>query len=153
VVLVTAGEGDPAPGTLVITADPARLADIRSFVRSAAEGFGAGRRVVEDLVQAVDEASCNVVIHGYRGAPGPLEVSVARRSSAIEVTLRDEAEPFDPTTVPAPTPGAAPTAWGRAGMGIHLLRTMMDEVHHRARPDGGNELTMTRDLHRPDEED
>ena len=28
------------------------------------------------------------------------------------------------------------------GMGIHLMRQLMDEVTHRATPQGGNELTM-----------
>lgn len=80
-------------------------------------------------------------------------MSVGRSGAAIEVTLRDAAAQFDPTTVPTPELGAPPTGWGRSGMGIHLLRSMMDEVHHRARPEGGNELRLIRDIHRPGEED
>ena len=38
------------------------------------------------------------------------------------------------------------------GVGVHLVRTMMDEVHHAARPDGGNELTLVRSID-PGEED
>jgi serine/threonine-protein kinase RsbW len=142
-----------APAWLVVTADPERLAEVRSFVRSAAARLGAGKTAVHDLAQAVDEAACNVALHGYRGKPGPIEVSVTRRGEAIEVTLRDEAPPFDPTTVPPAEPGAAPKAWGRSGVGVHLLRTMTDGVHHRIRPEGGNELTLIRDIHRPGEED
>jgi serine/threonine-protein kinase RsbW len=134
-------------------ADVEALAGVRAFVRDAAAGLGAGRRAIDDLVQAVDEAACNVVQYGYRGKPGPLEVSVGRRGEAIEVTVRDAAPPFDPTAVPAPDPRAAPKRWGRSGMGIHLLRSTMDEVHHRARPEGGNELTLIRGVHRPGEED
>ncbi|HET9680809.1 MAG TPA: ATP-binding protein [Candidatus Limnocylindrales bacterium] len=134
-------------------ADVEALADVRGFVREAAGELGASRQAVSDLVQAVDEAACNVVLYGYHGRPGPLEVSLARRGGAIEVVLRDEAPAFDPTTAPPAAPGATTARWGHSGMGIHLLRTMMDEVHHRARPEGGNELTLVREVHRPGEED
>jgi serine/threonine-protein kinase RsbW len=124
-------------------------------VRQAAGELGAGRHAIDDLVQAVDEAACNVVLYGYHGKSGPLEVSVGRRGEAIEVTLRDAAPPFDPLSVPEPDPDprAGPKAWGRSGQGLHLLRSMTDEVHHRARPGGGNELTLIRGVHRPGEED
>jgi serine/threonine-protein kinase RsbW len=134
-------------------ADVEALAGVRAFVRASAGELGAAGRAVDDLVQAVDEVACNVILYGYHGTPGPLEVSVERRGEAIEVTLRDEAPTFDPTSVPAPAPGSAPKAWGRSGMGLQLMRSMMDEVHHRARPEGGNELTMRRAIHRPGEED
>jgi anti-sigma regulatory factor (Ser/Thr protein kinase) len=41
---------------------------------------------------------------------------------------------------------AEPTGQGHMGMGVRLLRAMMDEVHHAARPDGGNELTLGRSI-------
>jgi anti-sigma regulatory factor (Ser/Thr protein kinase) len=39
------------------------------------------------------------------------------------------------------------------GVGIELLRALTDEVHHSARPDGGNELTLVRSIDGPAEED
>ena len=39
------------------------------------------------------------------------------------------------------------------GLGIELLRTLTDEVHHSARPDGGNELTLVRSLDSPTQEE
>ena len=125
-----------------------RLADVRAFVRETATRLGASPRSVDDLVQAVDEASCNIMVHGYDGRPGPLEVGVERRGDAIAVRLADRAKPFDPTAGPDPDPAAPPRRVrpGGMGVGIHLLRTMMDEVHHAARPDGGNELTLVRSV-------
>ena len=37
--------------------------------------------------------------------------------------------------------------------GLHLVRTMTDEVRHHVRPDGGNELTLVHSIARPGEED
>ena len=138
-----------------LEADVERLADVRAFVRESATSLGASPRAVEDLVQATDEASCNIMTHGYAGKPGPIEVGVERRGDAIAVTIADRARPFDPTERPlsADMPShAEPTGHGHMGMGVRLLRTMMDEVHHAARPDGGNELTLVRSIE-PGEED
>lgn len=142
------------PARLTLEAGVDRLADVRAFVRETATSLGASRRSVEDLVQAVDEASCNIMLHGYDGRPGPIEVDVQRRGDAIAIRLVDRAKPFDPTAGPAPDPASPPSNIRKGGMGvgIHLLRTMMDEVHHAARPDGGNELTLVRSLE-PGQED
>jgi len=146
-----------AAGTrrMQLEADVDRLADVRAFVRQCATDLGASPRAVDDLVQAVDEASCNVMIHGYAGKPVPIDLAVERRGDAIAVTLSDRARPFDPTNQPladgAPRP-ARPTARGQMGVGVRLLRTMMDEVHHAARPDGGNELTLVRSIDPGEEE-
>jgi serine/threonine-protein kinase RsbW len=141
--------------TLHLESDLEGLAEVRAFVRECATTLGASPRAIDDLVQATDEASCNIMIHGYAGKPGPIDVAIERRGEAIAVTLSDRARTFDPTEG-APTDGtpspASPTRQGHMGVGVHLLRTMMDEVHHAARPDGGNELTLVRSIE-PGEED
>jgi serine/threonine-protein kinase RsbW len=136
------------PRALTIQSDEHRLAEVRAFVRDAVATFGGSKRAADDLVQAVDEAACNVIVHGYRGQPGPIEVEIARRGDAIAIRLLDRAPAFDPTAGPGPDP-AAPRRKprkGGMGVGVHLVRTMMDEVHHAARPDGGNELTLVRSI-------
>jgi anti-sigma regulatory factor (Ser/Thr protein kinase) len=146
---------DPPASRLAIESDVEQLAELRAFVREAVTRLGGTKRNMEDLVQAVDEAACNVIVHGYHGQPGPIEVEVARRDDAIAIRLLDRATTFDPTAGPAPDP-ANPTITprkGGMGVGVHLLRTMTDEVHHSARPDGGNELTLVRSIGGPAEED
>jgi anti-sigma regulatory factor (Ser/Thr protein kinase) len=144
-------------GSLVLhlESDVERLADLRAFVRESATTLGASARAIDDLVQATDEAACNTMIHGYAGKPGPIDVAIERRGETIAVTISDRARPFDPTER-APTDAglspAGPTGPGHMGVGVGLLRSVMDEVHHAARPDGGNELTLVRSIE-PGEED
>jgi len=57
-----------------VDASVGALAEVRSFVRSAAADAGAPAECLEDLVQAVDEAATNTIVHGYDGAPGWIEV-------------------------------------------------------------------------------
>jgi serine/threonine-protein kinase RsbW len=127
--------------------DAARLADlasIRAYVESGARALGGDRDCVRDLVIAVNEAAANVMRHGYRGQPGPLEIDVARDGDSIVVRMRDDAPHFDPTTRPAPDLTIPLEHRPTGGFGIHLTRTCADSVTHSAGPERGNELTVVK---------
>jgi len=130
--------------TLRISADSDRLADVRAFIRQTAMAYGVRPEAVPDLVQAVDESVCNAIVHGYRGAPGFVEVELGRDGDDLLVRLRDQAPAFDPTTMPAPDLDQPLATRRPGGMGVFLTRQLVDEVRHRA-PDGsGNELTLVK---------
>jgi len=137
--------------TMRVPSDVDRLAEVRAFVRGAVASFGGTERIADDLVQAVDEAVCNVMLHGYGGAPGEIEIEAGLRDRRIEIRLLDRAPTFDPTATPARNAAALPvsTRPGGMGVGVHLLRTMTDDVRHHVRPDGGNELTLVRSIDGP----
>jgi serine/threonine-protein kinase RsbW len=99
---------------------------------------------MDDLVQAVDEAATNIIVHGYRGTPGTIELTAELIDDDIVMTLEDRAPTFDPLTVPSPDLSISPLQRKPGGMGIHLMRLAMDRIEHRARPGGGNILTLTR---------
>ncbi len=143
------------PKTMHVGSDVDRLPEVRAFVRNAVTAFGGSRRVADDLVQAVDEATCNVMLHGYGGAPGEIEIEASLRDRRVEIRLLDRSRRFDPTREPDidPAQPSVPKRPGGMGVGIHLLRTMTDEVRHHVRPDGGNELTLVRSIDDPAKED
>ena len=135
--------------SLRFDADVDRLSEVRAFVRASVAELGGSKRDAEDLVQAVDEATCNVMLHGYDGQPGQIEVTAARREGKIEIRILDRAPVFDPTALPDPAaapPTPARRRPGTAGVGLHLARTMTDAVRHHVRPGGGNELTLVRSI-------
>ena len=131
------------------------LAEVRSFVRDSVTDFGGSMQVANDLVQAVDEATCNVMLHGYKSKPGDIDIEAALRDRRIEIRILDRGPTFDPTTAPKRDAGGPPkpTRPGGMGLGIELLRGLTDEVHHSARPDGGNELTLVRSIDGPTQEE
>lgn len=132
--------------------DVDRLAGVRAFVREAVAELGGSKRTVEDLVQAVDEATCNVMLHGYRGKPGEIEIDASRRGRSIEIRILDRAPAFDPTAAVAGQSRVPDPKRGSMGVGIALTRTMTDAVRHHVRPDGGNELTLVRSIDAPEED-
>ena len=138
---------------LRIPADVARIAEVRQAVREVAEANDAHPSCLDDLVQAVDEAATNVIVHGYAGvARGDLDIAVERVGEDIVITLEDRAPAYDPTTLPEPDLSIPPEHRRPGGMGVHLMRAAMDRIEHRPRPGGGNILTMTRRLERRSKE-
>ena len=99
---------------------------------------------MDDLVQAVDEAVTNVIVHGYRGEPGTIDLTAELIGDDIVITLEDRAPTFDPTTVAAPDLSIPPQHRRPGGMGVHLMRLAVDSIRHRPRPGGGNILILTR---------
>ena len=129
---------------LSIPADLERVAELRAVVREVAHGCDAPPDCMADLVQAVDEAATNVIRHGYRGGPGEIEMTAELVGDDIVITIEDRAPAFDPLTVPPPDLSVPPQHRKPGGMGVHLMRLGTDSIEHRARPGGGNILTLTR---------
>ena len=127
-----------------IPADLERLVDLRAVVRDIAQGCDAPSDCMADLVQAVDEVATNVIRYGYRGGSGEIELTAELVGDDIVITLEDRAPEFDPLTVPPPDLSIPPQHRKPGGMGIHLTRLATDSIEHRARPGGGNILTLTR---------
>lgn len=139
--------------SLRIDADLERLADIRTLVRAVAQACQAPVTCLNDLVQAVDEAATNIIVHGYRGDPGWIEVGAGLVHDDIVVTLEDGAPTFDPTGVPEPDLSIPPQLRRPGGMGVHLIRLATEGFDHRPRPGGGNILTLRRSLDPRQKED
>lgn len=134
---------DPEP-TLHIAAELKNLSLIRRFVQETAAALGADRAVIADMILATDEAVTNVIVHGYQDRPGMIEIELRRNGDAIVIYLRDRSVPFDPASVPAPDMTQPLEERPLGGMGIHLIRQLMDDVSHHITPQGGNELIMTK---------
>jgi anti-sigma regulatory factor (Ser/Thr protein kinase) len=127
---------------LSIPAELGRLAAVRAFVRERLTETGVDGEAIADVVQAVDECVTNVIVHGYDGRPGDVEVELEAGARGVTIRVRDAAGAFDPTTVPAPDPDRSLEQRLHGGMGVPLMRASVDELHHRLLPDGRNELTM-----------
>lgn len=144
---------NPQRRTVRVPSDLGRLAAVRELVRSAAAEVEAGEACTADLVQAVDEAATNAIVHGHAGHSGWVEVTVTTQGDRFVVTIEDDAPAFDPTTVEAPDLSIHPAERRPGGMGVLLARLCVDEMTYRPRPGGGNILTLARRFERNVKED
>lgn len=119
------------------------LEQICDFVTECATNAGLDESEVYAVQLAVDEASTNIIEHGYGGeCPSRIDVTCEILEDGLKVTLYDDAQPFDPTAVPEPETNVPLEELKPRGLGIYLMRKMMDEVKYQPTPDQGNTLTM-----------
>jgi serine/threonine-protein kinase RsbW len=130
--------------SLRVAADVEQLAAIRAFVEQHSRALGIDRFDIYDLILAVNEVATNIVVHGYRGQAGAIEIEMQQRGDVLEIRLRDHAPLFDPTRVPSPDLTLPLHKRPFGGMGVHVTRELMDELRYRVTPDGGNELTLVK---------
>ena len=134
----------PAEANLTISADVTYLVVIRRFVQAAAGKFGLSDNATDDLIQAVDELSANIILHGYEGAAGEIDVRCSGGNGNMTVVLRDRAPAFDPTTHTDPDLNVPLEHRQVGGLGIYLSRKMLDEMRYQRLPSGENELTLVK---------
>jgi serine/threonine-protein kinase RsbW len=127
---------------LHIDADLRNLNTIREFVRDNATILGLQPGDIFGVMLAVDEAATNIIVHGYQGQPGLIEVDIKRGKTHLAIQVRDQAPPFNPTLVPAPDLTLPLEERPIGGLGIHLMRKYMDQVTYRYTADGYNLLTL-----------
>lgn len=132
------GEPDPALlGTLApsfeirVPAARESLAITREAARRVAAASGFDGVAAQEIAAAVDEAVTNVVVHAYRGEPGhevALRFRRDERCLSIEVEHRGDPPGELPTGVDLDRLAAERR---RGGLGLHLMRRLMDTVEHR----------------------
>jgi serine/threonine-protein kinase RsbW len=138
--------------SLCLAAKLENLSVIRRFVEDAMTVLSIDPATIASTILAVDEAASNIIIHGYQGQPGDIEIDVQHERNALLIYLRDCAPPFDPASVPAPDLDVPLEQRAAGGLGIHLIRQTMDKVTHRVTPRGGNELLLIKRLEEDSED-
>ena len=129
-------------------AELAHLAAIRKFVVDTSRSMGAGGQAIRDLQLAVDEVCSNSIRHGYAGRKGQIEVTVERVGPSIKVVARDWGRAFDPEQVPVPDPSLPLEERALGGLGLFLVKQVMDDVQFEFNDHQGNSVTMIRRLDR-----
>lgn len=118
------------------------LAEIRRFVREAADAAGIEEAKAYQLQLAVDEIATNIMLYGYKeaGAPAAVSIGSETRDGALVITVEDQAPAFDPRAMEMPeAEDLAKPLEERSigGLGIFLAIQGVDRFDYR-REDGRN---------------
>ena len=89
-------------------------------------------RVVHRFNLALEEALTNVISYAFPdGERHEIEVRIEFRDGELTATVTDDGAPFDPLSQPSPDIHASVEDRKVGGLGIHLLRSLMDVVEYR----------------------
>lgn len=92
---------------------------------------------VENALQlAAEEAAVNIITHGYQGTSGLIEVRCTVEEQEVILCICDEAPFFNPLSLPTPDIEAGIDDRQIGGLGVHLIRSLMDEVRYKERKSG-----------------
>ncbi|MCI0552388.1 MAG: ATP-binding protein [Anaerolineae bacterium] len=117
------------------------LGEIREFVGEIARAGGS--QDVYDIQLAADEAASNIIEHAYESVKnGVLDISCGVKDGTLTIIMVDYGESFEPSAIPLPDLKADLSERKIGGLGIFLMRKLMDEVHYESRRDKSNVLTM-----------
>jgi anti-sigma regulatory factor (Ser/Thr protein kinase) len=112
---------------------------------------GISKAVSWPVEVSLDEVMANVVGHGLEGRGDSATVDVELRLDlgveppVCEMMVVDDGPEFDPLSVADPDPALGIEERPIGGLGLALVRRLMDEVHYERR-DGKNRVRLRRRL-------
>lgn len=129
--------------TEIFPADFSSLQAIRDFVAQAALDAGMDDKEAYAVQLAVDEAASNIIEHACCELEcSQIEITCNARADGLAIILRDHGRPFDPKKIKAPNLGTDISKRKIGGLGMYMIRKLMDEVCYETSPENGNTLTL-----------
>lgn len=133
--------------TITFDANFENLDEIREFVGEAARQVGFSEKEIYAIQLAADEASSNIIEHAYAGIKGgKIDIELSPSDKELKIVMRDQGKSFDPSSVPEPNVKADLSERKIGGLGLYLMRKLMDEVTYESSAETGNTLTMIKRL-------
>lgn len=121
---------------MTIGADRSEIAKINAAFAAFADAHALPTSVRRCMHVALDELLSNTTMHGFAGREGgEVTVEAVLHPDRLSVTVTDDGRPFDPLGMAAPDTTLTTQARRIGGLGIHLVRRMMDEVSYHRRAD------------------
>ncbi len=115
-----------------VPSDAAQLAAVTQFLQEFWRAAGLPPAEAATFELALEEIFMNVVMHGSPAGREPLiEVSLELCDGEMILSVEDDGPPFDPLSLPPPDVTASLEERRVGGLGVFLVRQMMDEVSYR----------------------
>lgn len=116
-------------------------------ISEVARAVGFDESALYQIELAVDEACANVAEHAYEAeCQGEMEISCYFTGQTLVIRVRDWGMGFDPAAVEKPDVKAPLEDRGLGGLGLFLVKKVMDGVEFSRDPQLGSELVMYKRL-------
>jgi serine/threonine-protein kinase RsbW len=119
---------------------------IREFIAGMATEAGIDPHEIDNIELAVDEACTNIIEHGYAPDDTNKELTIRLEidASKLVLTVIDRARPFNILLYEPRDVNELQAEGKDGGLGIRLIKHIMDDIDYQIKDDGQNELIMTK---------
>ena len=140
------GKGKPEVRHLTLRNDIRQISLLPGFLEDVTQGMNPAPGILAQLNLALEEAVANVISYAYpEGTEGFVDIDARRDGNNLSLVISDSGSAFDPTVRDAVDISAGVDERPIGGLGIHLIREIMDTVSYERR-DGRNILTITKKI-------
>ncbi len=136
---------------LRIFSQPRYACVARGAIAAAVEKLGFPDDVCGQVMLAVDEAVTNIIRHGYPDRDdGPIDIAFTADESdparaSFTIVIEDEGEQIEPAQIK----GRDLDDVRPGGLGVHIIREVMDHVSYTPRPERGMRVEMSKSIALP----
>lgn len=132
---------------LVVKSRTENLSDIRNFIHSAAKSIGFVDEAIDNIILAVDEACTNIIKHAYKFYPdGKIIIRLNYSNKKLTVEIIDYGSSFAPDTIPDPDLQQYFNQKRVGGLGMYLMKSLMDDVKYSSVPGKYNSVSLSKKL-------
>ncbi|MDR1293217.1 MAG: ATP-binding protein [Clostridiales Family XIII bacterium] len=132
----------PDTMTLSVPGKAEYVSTVRLAISSLAAKSGFDIEAIEDIKVAVSEACSNILCHSNIGDEYLYRVECTLHDDRFEVTVVDNGVGFDTDHYKEPNP----EDFQSGGLGIYIIKALMDEVHVESRDGSGTLIRMTKHI-------
>ncbi len=132
---------------LVVKSKTENLSAIRDFISQNAVNAGINTEIIENIMLAVDEACTNIIKHAYKSIPdGEIKIELKYNSKKFTIIIFDYGNTFDPLIIPDPDLRKYYDEGKVGGLGMYLMKTLMDEVEYKSVPGKYNRVLLSKNI-------
>ena len=134
---------------LLVTPSESDFLDIiRDFIGKIAHAAGFTDDHVNKIQLSVDEACTNVIRHAYTARQQKdIEIRVELNARKMVVSVSDKGRGFKPEEEVVDDMETYLSQYRKGGLGLHLIKLLMDEVQFSIQPNKKNIITMVKYVH------
>ena len=136
-----------APRRIIMKNEMTEVSRMRGFFQSVCREHDIDDESFKTLNLAIEEWVANVINYAYpKGIRGHVELTATVCDGILTLVIKDHGAPFDPTLHDDVDIEAGLDDRQIGGLGIHLVKAIMDTVNYERSADGYNVLTLTKNI-------
>jgi serine/threonine-protein kinase RsbW len=127
---------------LTLTNDLSDLEKLHSFLEEIRKRLSVSKKCLFETNLALEEVFSNVLSYGFNNHTDHfVKITVTAAQNVLNIRVEDDGKPFNPLEAMAPTLQYDIDKCPLGGLGIHLIKNLMDDIHYK-RYRNRNVLTM-----------